>query len=139
MGWGEKIAGVEIRRRCQAGMTLIEVLVGASLLAGILTAAVLFSRNSGSANILGRDLAGASALLGSFVEEARTLDFSAVDSNREYTEETEGCTITWIVYDASAPDPYGQPEGLLLLNARLAWTRFGRPHAIETSTLIAAE
>ena len=143
MGWvsvGESVPEKSGRgRHIQAGYTLIEILVGATLMAGVLGSAILFSRNSGSANVLGRDLAGSSALLASFVEEARTLDFSSVQKNREYIEETEGSTITWIVYDHYSSAPYKQPAGLLLFNAKLEWTRFGKPHQIETSTMLTQE
>jgi|GEM_PF-4923720 len=121
----------------QAGFTLIEVLVAITLLAFLLIAGMRLSGTSRHANVLGRDLGSSSALLNTFVEQLRAKDVDLLPRNRETRDSLGGGVfITWKIFDQSSAIPYRQPSGLVLLNAKLNWSRWGKNHLVETSTLL---
>jgi type II secretory pathway pseudopilin PulG len=121
----------------EKGATLIEVLVAATLASFLLIAGIRLSGTSRKANILGRDLSGSAALLNSFIEEIHAVDVDSLPKNVVVLDTlTGGAIVTYKIFDQSSASPYRQPAGLALVNAKLNWTRWGRSHQLETSTLL---
>jgi hypothetical protein len=128
--------GPDVRLERSRGFSLLEALLGGTLLVMLVLGAHRLSRNSIRSNALGQELSKASNVLKDFVEEARELNLDSIPRNREQSELSGEYRIRWIAYDHASPAPYTQPRDLVLLCVRVNYHSEGRDHQVETSTLL---
>jgi Tfp pilus assembly protein PilV len=122
---------------CQTGASLLEIMVGVVLLSFLIIGGMRLSNTARHANMLGRDLGQTSALLNTFVERIRAVNIDSLRKNVEVRDTVaSGAIVTYKVFDQTSAPPYKQPAGMVLLNAKLTWTRWGKGHMLETSTLL---
>jgi Tfp pilus assembly protein PilX len=129
---------MEVRLKLQQrGAALVEIMVGVTLLSFLVIGGMRLSNTSRQANVLGRDLGQTSALLNTFIERIRAVNVDSLRKNVEVRDTLPGgATVTYKIFDQTSAVPYRQPAGMVLLNAKLNWTRRGKSHMLETSTLL---
>lgn len=112
-------------------------MVGVTLLTFLVIGGMRLTNTSRQANMLGRDLGQSTALLNTFIERIRAVDIDSLRKNVEVRDTLAGgATVTYKIFDQTSAIPFKQPAGMVLLNARLNWTRWGKTHSLETSTLL---